>query len=497
MLACASKPRHHPGRQPATLAGWTAPPSPPSSPIGASPPTAPARPSEAQRAGADGWAEVGTLPAALRARLEERCPSGRSRRTPAPTRATARSSGACAPPTARGRGRPDRARRGPAHGLRVEPGGLRPGLPLLRHRRDGRRPRPHGRRDRRPGGAGRHARPTPRAPGSPTSSSWAWASRMQNLDAVLDAGRRDQRPPTGSACRPAGSRSRPSAGSRASPGWPSTRCRCGWPSRCTRPTTATRCGADADQRALPDREPAGRVPALLRPTGRRVFIEYLLLDGVNDAPADARRLARLLRDGRFHVNVIEYNPADRRRLPRELAARAARCSCARSPTRAWRRRCAARAAPTWPRPAASSRGALGREPAEVGRRPRRSRLQPERLQVARAAKYSSSSGIRRASSVSATLRTTPALSMTKRRAAGDAGVGPGRRRSGGDRRPWARSRRAGSCRAGRAPRRSAPERRRAVNRDPDHLGVVAGVAGLVRCADLGELAGADAAEGRG
>ncbi|MGD9695742.1 MAG: 23S rRNA (adenine(2503)-C(2))-methyltransferase RlmN [Thermoleophilia bacterium] len=43
-------------------------------------------------------------------------------------------------------------------------------------------------------------------------------------------------------------------------------------------------------------------------TGRRVFIEYLLLDGVNDGPGDARRLARLLRDGRFHVNVIEYNP---------------------------------------------------------------------------------------------------------------------------------------------------------------------------------------------
>jgi 23S rRNA (adenine2503-C2)-methyltransferase len=43
-------------------------------------------------------------------------------------------------------------------------------------------------------------------------------------------------------------------------------------------------------------------------TGRRVFIEYLLLDGVNDSVADAQRLARLLRDGRFHVNVIEYNP---------------------------------------------------------------------------------------------------------------------------------------------------------------------------------------------
>ncbi|MCU0307167.1 MAG: 23S rRNA (adenine(2503)-C(2))-methyltransferase RlmN [Thermoleophilia bacterium] len=43
-------------------------------------------------------------------------------------------------------------------------------------------------------------------------------------------------------------------------------------------------------------------------TGRRVFIEYLLLDGVNDGPADAKRLAGLLRDGRFHVNLIEYNP---------------------------------------------------------------------------------------------------------------------------------------------------------------------------------------------
>lgn len=43
-------------------------------------------------------------------------------------------------------------------------------------------------------------------------------------------------------------------------------------------------------------------------TGRRVFVEYLLLDGVNDSPAAARRLADLLRDGNFHVNLIEYNP---------------------------------------------------------------------------------------------------------------------------------------------------------------------------------------------
>jgi 23S rRNA (adenine2503-C2)-methyltransferase len=44
-------------------------------------------------------------------------------------------------------------------------------------------------------------------------------------------------------------------------------------------------------------------------TGRRVFIEYLLLDGVNDSDADAVRLARLLgARGGFHVNLIAYNP---------------------------------------------------------------------------------------------------------------------------------------------------------------------------------------------
>jgi 23S rRNA (adenine2503-C2)-methyltransferase len=44
-------------------------------------------------------------------------------------------------------------------------------------------------------------------------------------------------------------------------------------------------------------------------TGRRVFIEYLLLEGVNDSDADAVRLARLLgARGGFHVNLIAYNP---------------------------------------------------------------------------------------------------------------------------------------------------------------------------------------------
>ena len=44
-------------------------------------------------------------------------------------------------------------------------------------------------------------------------------------------------------------------------------------------------------------------------TGRRVFVEYLLLDGVNDSDSDARRLGRLLGAGpAFHVNLIAYNP---------------------------------------------------------------------------------------------------------------------------------------------------------------------------------------------
>jgi 23S rRNA (adenine2503-C2)-methyltransferase len=75
-------------------------------------------------------------------------------------------------------------------------------------------------------------------------------------------------------------------------------------------------------------------------TGRRVFIEYLLLDGVNDRPEDARRLAGLMRDGRFHVNLIEYNPtsgpyraspADRRgAFTRALAAAGIEASVRRS-----------------------------------------------------------------------------------------------------------------------------------------------------------------------
>jgi 23S rRNA (adenine2503-C2)-methyltransferase len=51
---------------------------------------------------------------------------------------------------------------------------------------------------------------------------------------------------------------------------------------------------------------------------QRVFFEYVLLDGVNDAPEEAQRLARLLRNIRAKVNLIPFNDwpgADFRRPP--------------------------------------------------------------------------------------------------------------------------------------------------------------------------------------
>jgi 23S rRNA (adenine2503-C2)-methyltransferase len=41
---------------------------------------------------------------------------------------------------------------------------------------------------------------------------------------------------------------------------------------------------------------------------RRVYVEYVLLAGVNDAPEQARELAELLGPDDFKVNLIPYNP---------------------------------------------------------------------------------------------------------------------------------------------------------------------------------------------
>jgi 23S rRNA (adenine2503-C2)-methyltransferase len=43
-------------------------------------------------------------------------------------------------------------------------------------------------------------------------------------------------------------------------------------------------------------------------TNRRVYVEYVMLAGVNDAPEQARALAELLGRDHFKVNLIPYNP---------------------------------------------------------------------------------------------------------------------------------------------------------------------------------------------
>ena len=61
-----------------------------------------------------------------------------------------------------------------------------------------------------------------------------------------------------------------------------------------------------------DRYPLADVVALCRAhwerTNRRVFVEYVMLAGVNDSPAQARLLASLLGRDAFKVNLIPYNP---------------------------------------------------------------------------------------------------------------------------------------------------------------------------------------------
>jgi 23S rRNA (adenine2503-C2)-methyltransferase len=57
---------------------------------------------------------------------------------------------------------------------------------------------------------------------------------------------------------------------------------------------------------------------------RRITFEYVLLAGINDTPADAERLAKLLRGFKCKVNIIPWNPhpeaSYRRPSPEAIAA---------------------------------------------------------------------------------------------------------------------------------------------------------------------------------
>ncbi|MBI2628327.1 MAG: 23S rRNA (adenine(2503)-C(2))-methyltransferase RlmN [Candidatus Niyogibacteria bacterium] len=52
----------------------------------------------------------------------------------------------------------------------------------------------------------------------------------------------------------------------------------------------------------------------IRKTSRKVMFEYILLKGVNDTPAHAEKLAKLMQKPLYFVNLILYNPAGRQGL---------------------------------------------------------------------------------------------------------------------------------------------------------------------------------------
>ena len=64
---------------------------------------------------------------------------------------------------------------------------------------------------------------------------------------------------------------------------------------------------------------------------RKVFVEYVMLAGVNDSPADAQALAAVLDPRSFKVNLIPYNPTG---LLRRLVARDDRAVQGRARARA-------------------------------------------------------------------------------------------------------------------------------------------------------------------
>jgi 23S rRNA (adenine2503-C2)-methyltransferase len=63
-------------------------------------------------------------------------------------------------------------------------------------------------------------------------------------------------------------------------------------------------------RKYPLRELVAAMKRIPLQSGRKVTAEYVLLEGVNDSPEDARELARLFRGGRIKVNLIPYNPLE-------------------------------------------------------------------------------------------------------------------------------------------------------------------------------------------
>lgn len=48
----------------------------------------------------------------------------------------------------------------------------------------------------------------------------------------------------------------------------------------------------------------------IKQTKRRVTIEYILIEGINDTPEHAKKLNQLLKDLKYNINLIPYNPVE-------------------------------------------------------------------------------------------------------------------------------------------------------------------------------------------
>jgi 23S rRNA (adenine2503-C2)-methyltransferase len=73
------------------------------------------------------------------------------------------------------------------------------------------------------------------------------------------------------------------------------------------PTDAVRSSIMPVNRKWSVAELMASVGRYIAKTNRKVFFEYVMLDGVNDRPEDAEALAGLMRNSLYHVNIIPYN----------------------------------------------------------------------------------------------------------------------------------------------------------------------------------------------
>ena len=73
------------------------------------------------------------------------------------------------------------------------------------------------------------------------------------------------------------------------------------------PNDAIRAAIMPINRRYPIRDLMDACARYIEKTNRKVFFEYIMLDGVNDSPEHARELAHLMQGPLHHVNLIPYN----------------------------------------------------------------------------------------------------------------------------------------------------------------------------------------------